>query len=91
MYLLAWIFIGVLVGWAAGRILEGNGYGPFMDVVLGIGGAVAGGSLMRAAGFRSFAGTVVTTMVAMMGAALLTMVVGFANGRKIYARQPSQL
>jgi uncharacterized membrane protein YeaQ/YmgE (transglycosylase-associated protein family) len=86
MYLLAWIFIGVLVGWAAGRLLEGNGYGPFMDVVMGIGGAVAGGLLMRAAGLRGIGGTVVTTMVAVIGAALLTMVVGFANGRRIYAR-----
>jgi hypothetical protein len=31
MYLLAWIFIGVLVAWAA---LEGNGYGPLMDMVM---------------------------------------------------------
>ena len=86
MYLLAWIFIGVLVGWAAGRILEGNGYGPLVDMVMGIGGAVAGGLLMRAAGFRGFSGTVVTSMVAVIGAALLTMVIGFANGRRIYAR-----
>jgi uncharacterized membrane protein YeaQ/YmgE (transglycosylase-associated protein family) len=84
MYLLAWIFIGVLVGWAAGRILEGNGYGPLM--VMGIGGAVAGGLLMRTAGFHGFGGTVVTSMVAVIGAALLTMVVGFANGRRTYAR-----
>ena len=34
MYLLALVFIGVLVGWAAGRILEGNGYGPWMDAVM---------------------------------------------------------
>ena len=86
MYLSAWIFIGVLVGWAAGRILEGNGYGPLMDMVMGIGGAVAGGLLMRAAGFHGFGGTVVTSMVASIGAALLTMVVGFANRRTIYAR-----
>jgi len=86
MYLLAWIFIGVLAGWAAGRLLEGNGYGPLMDVVMGIGGAVAGGFLMRAAGLRGLGGTVVTSMVAAIGAALLTVVVGFANGRRIYAR-----
>jgi uncharacterized membrane protein YeaQ/YmgE (transglycosylase-associated protein family) len=86
MYLLAWIFIGVLVGWAAGRILEGNGYGPLMDMVMGIGGAVAGGLLMRATGFQGFGGTVVTSMVAVIGATLLTMVVGFANGRRIYTR-----
>jgi uncharacterized membrane protein YeaQ/YmgE (transglycosylase-associated protein family) len=86
MYLLAWIFIGVLVGWAAGRILEGNGYGPLMDMVMGIGGAVASGLLMRAAGFHGFGGAVVTSMVAIIGATLLTMVVGFANGRRIYVR-----
>ena len=86
MYLLAWIFIGVLVGWAAGRILEGNGYGPLMDAVMGIGGAVAGGLLMRTAGFHIFSGTVVTSMVAVIGAALLTMAVGYANGRRIYVR-----
>lgn len=86
MNLLASIFIGVLVGWAAGRILEGNGYDPLMDMVMGIGGAVAGGLLMRAAGLHGFGGTNVTSMVAVIGAALLPMVVGFANGRRIYAR-----
>lgn len=87
MYLLALVFIGVLVGWAAGRILEGNGYGPWMDAVMGIGGAVAGGLLMRSAGLHGFSGTVATSMVAVIGATLLTVVVGFANGRRIYVRQ----
>lgn len=64
MDLLAWIFIGVLVGWAA---LAGNRYGPLMDMVMGIGGAVAGGLRMRAAGFRGFGGTVITSMVAVIG------------------------
>ncbi len=87
MYLLAWIFIGVLVGWGAGRMLEGNGYGPFMDVAMGIGGAVAGGYLIRSADFRGFGGTIVTTMVVVIGAALLTILAGLVNGRRIYARQ----
>jgi len=87
MYFLAWIFIGVLVGWGAGRILEGNGYGPFMDVAMGIGGAIAGGFLMRAAGFSGYGGVVLTALVAAMGAVLLTILVGFMNGRRIYARQ----
>jgi uncharacterized membrane protein YeaQ/YmgE (transglycosylase-associated protein family) len=86
MYLLVWIFIGALVGWTAGRILEGNGYRPLTDMVMGIGAAVAGGLLMRASGFHGFGGTVVTSMVSVIGAALLTMVVGFANDRGIYAQ-----
>ncbi len=89
MYLFAWIFIGILVGWGAGRLLEGNGYGPFVDVAMGIGGAVAGGLLMRAAGFEGFAGTIITVFVAVIGAVLLTMLVAFANGRKAFARQRS--
>jgi uncharacterized membrane protein YeaQ/YmgE (transglycosylase-associated protein family) len=74
------------VGWAAGRVFEGNGYGPFMDVVMGVGGAVASGFLMPTAGFGGLVGTIVTTLFAVMGAALLTIVFGFANSRRIYAR-----
>ncbi|HEY1469827.1 MAG TPA: GlsB/YeaQ/YmgE family stress response membrane protein [Candidatus Acidoferrum sp.] len=87
MYLLAWIFIGVAVGWGAGRILQGNGYGPFMDVAMGIGGALAGGFLIRSAGIGGFGGTIATTLFAVLGAALLTILSGLANGRRIYARQ----
>jgi uncharacterized membrane protein YeaQ/YmgE (transglycosylase-associated protein family) len=87
MYVLAWIFIGVLVGWGAGRLLEGDGYGPLMDVVVGVGGALGGGFLIRTAAVAGHGGTILTTLVAAMGAVLFTMVVGFANGRKIYVRQ----
>jgi uncharacterized membrane protein YeaQ/YmgE (transglycosylase-associated protein family) len=87
MYLLAWTFIGVAVGWGAGRILQGNGDGPFMDVAMGIGGALAGGFLIRSAGIGGFGGTIATTLFAVLGAALLTILSGLANGRRIYARQ----
>lgn len=85
MYLLAWVFIGVLVGWGTGRILVGHSYGLFMDVAMGIAGALAGGYLMRSAGFRSLGGTIATTIVAVIGAAVLTILAGLMNGRKIYA------
>ncbi len=91
MYLLAWIFIGAVVGWGAGRVFQGNGYGPFMDILLGVGGAVAGGFLIRTAirtaGFGGYRGTIITTMVAMIGAVLLTVLTAYVNGRRIYARQ----
>ena len=88
MYLLAWILIGAVVGWGTGRVLQGNGYGPFMDTLMGAGGAVAGGFLMRSAGLvGGYGGAIVTALVAMIGAVLLTMLAGFANGRRIYARQ----
>jgi len=87
MYLLAWIFIGAVVGWGVGRVFQGNGYGPFMDTLVGVGGAVAGGFLIRSAGFSGYRGTIVTTMVAMIGAVLLTVLTAYVNGRRTYARQ----
>ena len=87
MYLLAWILVGAAVGWGSGRVFQGNGYGPFMDTLMGAGGAVAGGFLMRSAGFGGYGGAIVTTTVAMIGAVLLTVLTAYVNGRRIYARQ----
>ena len=87
MYFLSWLIVGLVAGWSAGKILKGNGYGPLMDIAVGIGGAVAGGFLMRSAGFSGYRGTIYTTPVAIIGAVLLTLLVGFTNGRRLYARQ----
>ncbi len=87
MYLLAWIFVGAVVGWGAGRALQGDGYGMVMDLLMGAAGAVAGGFLMRSAGFHGYGGAIITTFVAIIGAALLTMLTAYVNGRRIYARQ----
>lgn len=87
MYLIAWILVGAVVGWGAGRVFQGNGYGPFMDILMGVSGAVMGGFLMRSAGFGGYGGAIVTTMVAMIGAALVTVLAAYVNGRRIFARQ----
>jgi len=86
MYLLLWVAIGLIVGWLAGRSLEGNGYGRSVDLVMGAGGAVAGGLVMRSAGFSGYGGTFAATVVAVVCAALLTIVAAVANGRTIYSR-----
>jgi uncharacterized membrane protein YeaQ/YmgE (transglycosylase-associated protein family) len=87
MFLLTWIFIGAIVGWGAGKVLQGDGYGPFMDVAMGIGGAIGGGFLMHSANIGGFFGIMVTTLVAVVGALVLTIVAALANGRRIYASQ----
>jgi len=86
MYFLSWIVVGLVVGWSAGKILKGNAYGLFMDITMGIGGAVAGGMLMQSAGFAGYVGTIITTLAAMIGAVLLTLLAGLMNGRRLYAR-----
>jgi uncharacterized membrane protein YeaQ/YmgE (transglycosylase-associated protein family) len=87
MYLLAWIFIGVLVGWGTGRILVGHSFGPFMDVAMGVAGAVSGGYLLRSVGFRGPGGTIATITVAVAGAGTLTILGGLVSGRRIHVRQ----
>jgi uncharacterized membrane protein YeaQ/YmgE (transglycosylase-associated protein family) len=87
MYFLSWIIVGLVVGWSAGKILKGNGYGPLMDIAMGICGAVAGGFLARSVGLGGYRGASFTILVAIVGAVLLTLVAGFVNGRRLYARQ----
>jgi uncharacterized membrane protein YeaQ/YmgE (transglycosylase-associated protein family) len=31
-----WIVVGLIAGWAAGRIMKGGGYGVIVDILLGI-------------------------------------------------------
>jgi len=88
MYLLAWIVVGAVVGWVAGKVFQGNGYGPLMDILMGVGGAVVGGLVTYSVGpGGGYAGSIVTTLVAMVGAALLTVAAAYVNGRRIFARQ----
>jgi len=91
MYLLAWIAVGAVVGWGSGRVFQGNGegygYGPLMDILMGVGGGVVGGFAMSFAGLGGYRGTIISTVVAMAAAALLTMLAAYVNGRRIYARQ----
>lgn len=68
--LIWWIIVGLIAGWAAGKIMKGGGYGVVMDIVLGIVGAVVGGWLMGMVGIHA-GGTIGTILVAILGAVFL--------------------
>jgi uncharacterized membrane protein YeaQ/YmgE (transglycosylase-associated protein family) len=85
MYFLVWIIVGLIAGWTTGKRLKGYGYGGFMDILMGVAGAVAGGFIMRSAGFTGQGGTIYTTLVAILAAVVLTGLVGFVSGRRRYA------
>jgi uncharacterized membrane protein YeaQ/YmgE (transglycosylase-associated protein family) len=87
MNVLLWIFVGWIAGRLAGRSLEDQSYGPSMDVVMGIGGAMIGGLLMRSAGFSGYTETILTTFAAMSCALLSATLSGLVNGGRIYSRQ----
>lgn len=85
VYLLSWVVLGALAGLITGRILRGNQYGPLMDLVIGVAGAVVGGFLAVGGRLAGRFEVVSTTLSAIVGAVILTAVIAFINGRKRYA------
>ena len=77
MHILWWIVVGLVAGWATGKIMRGSGYGVLMDIVLGIAGALIGGFLMQSLGYASQGGLLYTIVVAIGGAVILTVVARF--------------
>lgn len=86
MYLLLCILVGLAAGWLVGRSLEGEGYGPSLDISMGIAGALIGGILMRSIGFSGYGGTLLAALVAITAAAMLTTLTAIVNGRKLRVR-----
>jgi uncharacterized membrane protein YeaQ/YmgE (transglycosylase-associated protein family) len=81
-HLLWWVVVGLIAGWATGKIMRGAGYGVFMDIILGIIGAVIGGWVMRSLGFAGQGGMIYTILVAIGGAVVLTAIVRLITGHR---------
>jgi uncharacterized membrane protein YeaQ/YmgE (transglycosylase-associated protein family) len=78
-----WIVVGLIAGWATGKLMKGSGYGAVMDIVLGIVGAIIGGYLMTALGFGGQGGLVYSIIVAIIGACLLVALVRLVTGKRV--------
>ena len=70
-WLLWVIIVGLIAGWAAGKIMGKGGYGPLMDIVLGIVGGIVGGFLLSLVGLSSSGGIIGDIVVATIGAVFL--------------------
>ena len=77
-----WICVGLVAGWATGKILKGSGYGALADIVIGILGALVGGFVMRAIGFAGSGGFLYTVFVAVLGAMILVWLEHFLSGNR---------
>lgn len=83
MHFVWWIVVGLIAGWATGKIMKGSGYGVLADIILGIVGGVVGGWIMQALGFSSQGGTIYTILVAILGAVVLTAIFRLITGRRV--------
>lgn len=75
MYILYIILVGLIAGWATGKIMKGSGYGVLTDILLGIVGAIIGSRLLGLLGIYSSGGIVPTILIAILGAVILVALV----------------
>ena len=75
MNLLGFLVIGLVAGWAAGKIMKGAGYGVLVDILLGIAGAIFGSWVLRVLGIYTSGELVPSILVAILGAVLLVVIV----------------
>lgn len=72
MSILAWIVLGLIAGFIASKIVNKTGEGVFLDIILGVIGAVVGGWLFSAFGMSHVTGlNVYSLLVAVVGAVVV--------------------
>lgn len=83
MSIIGWLVLGLIAGFIASKIVNKTGEGVFMDIVLGIIGAVVGGYLFNAAGSIGISGFNIWSMfVAVIGAVIVLFVYHAVIGRR---------
>lgn len=85
MGLFAWIIIGGVAGWLAGRFMHSK-LGLFGDITVGIVGALIGGWLFNQVGMPGVTGfNLWTLLVSVIGAVVLLFLAGLVWGRRSHA------
>jgi uncharacterized membrane protein YeaQ/YmgE (transglycosylase-associated protein family) len=75
MSFIAWIVLGLIAGFIASKIVNKNGEGVLLDIVLGIVGAVVGGFLFQTFGMSGVSGVnIYSILVAVVGAIVVLFI-----------------
>ncbi len=81
--LLVILFVGLVAGWLAGKVVRGTGFGIIGDIVVGVAGAFVASLLFPRLGIRLGTGLVSEIVYSAIGAIILLFVVRLlrAGGR----------
>ncbi len=75
MSFLAWIILGLIAGFIGSKVVNKSGEGIFLDIILGIVGAVVGGWLFTLFGAHGVTGlNLYSILVAAIGAILVLVI-----------------
>ena len=85
MSVIGWIILGLIAGFIASKIINKSGEGFFLDIVLGIVGAIVGGIVFTAVGARGVTGFNLYSMfLAVIGAIIVLVLYHALFGRRAY-------
>ena len=85
MSIVGWIVLGLIAGFIAAKIVNNSGAGFFLDIVLGIVGAVVGGFIFAALGESGVTGfNLYSLVVAVIGAIVVLVIYHAIVGRRVY-------
>jgi len=79
---ISWLVIGLVVGWLAGLVMKGSGYGLVGDIAVGI---IGGLLFILIVPVDQRSGVVGTTLVALIGAAIFVGVARVLTRRSVRA------
>jgi uncharacterized membrane protein YeaQ/YmgE (transglycosylase-associated protein family) len=83
MSIIGWIVLGLIAGFIASKIVNRQGEGIILDIILGIVGAIVGGflfSLIGAVGITGF--NIWSMIVAIVGAVVVLLIYHTIFGRR---------
>ena len=85
MSIIGWIILGLISGFIASKIVNRTGEGFFLDIVLGIVGAIVGGFIFTAVGATGVTGFNLYSMfVAVVGAIVVLVLYHALFARRAY-------
>ena len=76
------LFVGIVAGWLAGKVVRGAGFGLLGDLVIGIVGAFIATLLFPRLGIHLGSGIVSEIIFSALGAIILLLIVGLLRGRR---------
>jgi uncharacterized membrane protein YeaQ/YmgE (transglycosylase-associated protein family) len=83
MSIIGWVILGLIAGFVASRIVNAQGQGVVLDIVLGIVGAVVGGFIFDAAGGVGVTGfNAWSLLVAIIGSIVVLVLYHAMTGRR---------
>lgn len=83
---ITWLVVGLIVGWLAGLLMKGSGYGLVGDIAVGIlGGIVGAWLLVFIVPVDARGGLIGTVVAALIGAAAFVGVARVLTRRTVHA------